>query len=267
MSQNFLLRRMEVVNLYLNWINEEGFKLIDLNMIEPFYLEDKKYHPSHIVFERNYDLFGIRSDWTRSLLNYKHLYHLEEQKYGYYGPVLRDNQTIYQAGVEMFDVPITEITESIIGHIEFIQKKSEVEPSIMVVNDDKIIDLYLEKYKLKDSVRSFISEKDISSLGEALGESHPIYELMTVPVSQQYDFISDEFSGHEIIEKLDTLKKALASFNLKFILDLSFSSPQGYYDGFYFQIFLDKNEPVLSGGQYDDDAFGIALNLSEGGLI
>lgn len=267
MSHNFLLQRMKVVNLYLNWINENGFKLVDLNMIEPFYLEDKKYHTSHIVFERNYDLFGIRSDWTRSLLNYKRLYHLEEHKYGYYGPVLRDNETIYQAGVEMFDVPIAEITESIIGHIKFIQKTSEVEPSIMVVNDDKIIDLYLEKYKLDKTVHSFINEKDISSLEELLGKTHPIYKLMTVPVSEQFNLISEEFQNDEIIEKLNTLKDALTPFDLKFILDLSFSAPQGYYDGFYFQVFLDKNEPILSGGQYDDAAFGIALNLSEGGLI
>jgi histidyl-tRNA synthetase len=90
---------------------------------------------------------------------------------------------------------------------------------------------------------------------------------MTVPVSHQFNLIREEVPDHDIIKKLKTLQEALAPFHLKFILDLSFSAPQGYYDGFYFHIFLDKNEPVLSGGQYEDNGFGIALNLSEGGLI
>ena len=54
---------------------------------------------------------------------------------------------------------------------------------------------------------------------------------------------------------------------MKFILDLSFRSPQSYYNGFYFQVFLNHDYPLLSGGEYNSNAFGIAVNLSNGGLL
>lgn len=267
MKPNIVLKRTQFVSRYLNWLAEKNIELLDLNMIETFFLEDKKYHPSNIVFERNNEIHAIRSDWTRSILNYKQLYNLSGNKFGYFGPVIRNNDTIYQAGLEMYDVSEKDILSSIIEHVDFIQSESNEPPHIIIVNDVEFIDLYIDKYGLAKEIKDFIFDKDFSSLADHLGKGHPLYQMMTVPVSQQYDFVEKEFENDERMQFIQAFKKALEPYKIKFVLDLSFRSPQQYYDGFYCQMFLDKNVPVLSGGQYAQNAFGLAINLSDGGIL
>lgn len=267
MKSKFLLNRMQLVATYFQLLTDKGYRIIDLNMIEPFVSEDKKYHPSNIVFERNESMKAIRSDWTRSILNYRRLYQLSENHLGYFGPVIRENQSIYQAGVELYAATTEDIIQSMLMHFYFIEAQSEVPIQTMIINDDKLIDLYIEKYQLDETIKPLIYEKDISSLKDTLGADHPLYQLMILPVSQQFQQVVTEFEGRTLIKAIQLLQENVASFKFKFILDLSFRSPQRYYNGFYFQIFLDQNTPVLSGGQYDQNAFGIAINLSDGGLI
>lgn len=267
MQGNLLLKRTQFVSRYLEWLTEKDVELLDLNMIEAFYLEDKKYHPSNLVFERNNEMHAIRSDWTRSILNYKKLFNLSGNKYGYFGPVLREYQTIYQVGLEMFDVSGSEIQAAILMHIEYIEKESDVSPRVMIVNNEELIDLYLEKYELGEHFKEIIFAKDFSGLADNLGKDHPLYQLMAAPVSQQYDLILKEFPTDKRMKFIQQLKEAVKPYKLKFILDLSFQPPQRYYDGFYCQVFLDKNVPALSGGQYEKNAFGLAINLSDGGVL
>ena len=42
-DQNVVLRRTEFVGRYLKRLTAQGIELLDLNMIEPFYFEDKIY--------------------------------------------------------------------------------------------------------------------------------------------------------------------------------------------------------------------------------
>lgn len=267
MKNEFLLNRMQLVTTYFQLLTDKGYRMLDLNMIEPFVSEDKQYHPSNIVFERNESMKSIRSDWTRSILNYRRLYQLSDNYLGYFGPVIRENQTIYQAGVELYTAETDDIIQSMLMHFEFIEAQSEMPIQTMIINDEKLIDLYTEKYQLDENIKYLIYEKDISSLKDRLGAEHPLYQLMVLPVSQQYAQVVTEFEGRPLIKAIQQLHESVAAFNFKFILDLSFRSPQRYYNGFYFQIFLDQNIPVLSGGQYENNAFGIAINLSDGGLI
>lgn len=267
MNNRESLNRMQFVNNYLNLLDQEGYYIMDLNMVEAFFVEDKKYHPSNIVFERNYQLQSIRSDWTRSILNYRSLYHLPSNKLAYYGPVIRQNQTINQAGIEIYQAGTDEIIDSIMMHFNFIEEASQQKAQTLIVNDEKLIDLYLDKYKLDYSIKELIYDKDISSLEELLGSHHSLYQLLILPVSQQFASVSEEFEDKGIVKAISQLKETIQDSQVKFILDLSFRSPQRYYNGFYFQLFLNENLPALSGGQYDQDAFGIAINLSKGGLI
>ena len=267
-DQNVVLRRTEFVGRYLERLTAQGIELLDLNMIEPFYSEDKIYQPSNIVFERNHEMQAIRSDWTRSILNYKNLYNLLSNQFGYFGPVIRNNQTVYQAGVELFDATEAEIIESITDHLDFIKKENNGSAHLIIVNDVELIDLYLEKYQLDDpALKESIFDKNFSSLAESVGKDHPLYKVMTIPVSQQYSLVEQELKETKQMQFLQKLKEALQAYNLKFILDLSFRSPQSYYDGVYCQVFLDKNLPVLTGGQYDKTAFGLAINLMDGGIF
>src|SRR5699024_9964001 len=92
----------------------------------------------------------------------------------------------------------------------------------MIINDDKLIDLYLEKYDLSSSFKQLIYDKDISSLRESLGAEHPLYQLMILPVSQQFAHVIAEFEEQPLIKALQQLQTQVASFQFKFILDLSF---------------------------------------------
>ena len=267
-DQNVVLRRTEFVGRYLKRLTAQGIELLDLNMIEPFYFEDKIYQPSNIVFERNHEMQAIRSDWTRSILNYKNLYNLLSNQFGYFGPVIRNNQTVYQAGVELFDATEAEIIAIITNHLDFIKKENNGSAHLIIVNDVELIDLYLEKYQLDDpALKESIFDKNFSSLAESVGKDHPLYKVMTIPVSQQYALVEQELKETKQMQFLQKLKEAIQAYNLKFILDLSFRSPQSYYDGVYCQVFLDKNLPVLTGGQYDKTAFGLAINLTDGGIF
>lgn len=74
MSNQELLNRISLGYQYTKLMADQGYRLIDLNMIEPFRIEDKKFQPSSIVFERDERMYSIRSDWTRSLLNFNEAY-------------------------------------------------------------------------------------------------------------------------------------------------------------------------------------------------
>ena len=90
---------------------------------------------------------------------------------------------------------------------------------------------------------------------------------MKVPVSQQFDLVDKLFGDYQEMRMIHQLKDKMKQRSIHFVLDLSFRSPQSYYNGFYFQAFLSENTPILSGGQYAEGAFGIGINLSKGGLL
>ena len=267
MTNQTILKQYHLVNDYMNRLDQNGYRLIDLNMIEPFHLKDKHFQPSSILFERNEQMFAIRSDWTRTLLNYNENFLLEERLFGYFGPVIRDYQSFNQAGVELYDASKAEIIASLMLHLSFVADNTRQPMHSMVVNNDFLLDLYLEKYKLDDSIKQLIYEKNLSELRKELGKDHRIYQLMAVPVSQQYQLVEEEFGYHQEMQFIKAVKETVKDYKLKVILDLSFRSPQTYYNGFYFQVFLNYVNPLLSGGKYNNNAFGIALNLSDGGLL
>lgn len=267
MDNQTILNQIQLVARYMQRLANEGYQLIDLNMVEPFQLETKSIHPDSIVFERNQQLFALRSDWTRSILNYKQSYQLSQQKFAYFGPVLRKFQTHYQAGVELFRPNLEEMLASIDLHLEFVTTVSESEFTVLVVNDDELLDRFIEHYQLSANIKQLIVDKDLSTLKEQLGEAHPLYHLMRAPVSQQYDRVNQLFKECQEMRMIHQLKDSMQARGTKFVLDLSFRSPQSYYNGFYFQAFLGENTPILSGGQYAEGAFGIGINLSKGGLL
>lgn len=262
-----ILKQIDLANRYLKLISNAGYKLIDLNMVEPFEVENKQFHPDSIVFERNQQLFALRSDWTRSILNYNNAFQLSQQKFGYFGPVIRQGKTYYHAGVELFQPSMSEMVESIHLHFKFIEELLDIPFRVVVVNNDILLDMYIALYNLDSDVKTLVIDKNLSKLKETLGEDHPFYQLMIVPVSQQFALVNKQFGDSEPMRMIHLLKDSLSKTETRFILDLSFRSPQRYYNGFYFQAFIGGNTAVLSGGQYAEGAFGIGVNLSSGGLL
>ncbi|AKG75110.1 ATP phosphoribosyltransferase regulatory subunit [Salinicoccus halodurans] len=267
MKNELIMNRLKFAQDYTQLLDREGYQLIDMNMAEPFQIDDKRHHSSTIIFEKNEQLFSIRSDWTRSLLNYNENYYLSHRFFGYFGPVVRNYKTFYQAGVELYGPTEAEVLKSIDMHLSFIEERNGREFRSIVVNDDKLLDLYIEKYELDAGVRRLVYEKNLSELRKKLGGEHPLYILMTAKVSDQIHLVNEEFGKTDIMQFLNHLNGYLEKYNMKFILDLSFRSPQSYYNGFYFQVFLNHDYPLLSGGEYNSSAFGIAVNLSNGGLL
>jgi len=267
MENTLIINRLKLAQDYTELLDREDYQLVDMNMVEPFYIEDKEHHPSTIIFERNEQLMSIRSDWTRSLLNYNENYPLNQSHFGYFGPVVRGYETFYQAGVELYGPGEEDILKSIDMHLSFFDSKTTDSYRAIVVNNDELLDLYIEKYSLDSGIKDLIYEKNISEIRKVLGEEHPLTVLMTAKVSDQIDIINDEFRDSEVLGFINHLRSYLEDYNMKFILDLSFRSPQSYYNGFYFQVFLNHDYPLLSGGEYNSNAFGIAVNLSNGGLL
>lgn len=267
MDNQTILKQIQLVSRYMQLLADESYQLIDLNMVEPFQIETKNFHPDSIVFERNQQLFALRSDWTRSIFNYNQTFQLSQQKFAYFGPVLREFQTQYQAGVELFQPTLDEMLTCIELHLDFVANVSESEFTVLVVNDEELLDQCIKHYQLNASVKQLIVDKDLSSLKEHLGDKHPLYQLMRAPVSQQFDMVNHLFGNCEEMRMIHQLKEKMQARGTRFVLDLSFRSPQSYYNGFYFQAFLSENTPILSGGQYAEGAFGIGINLSKGGLL
>lgn len=267
MKNDLIIRRLKFAQDYTQLLADENYQLVDMNMVEPFNIDDKRHHSSTIIFERNEQLFSIRSDWTRSLLNYSEDYHLSQRFFGYFGPVVRNYKTFHQAGVELYRPTDEEILGSIDMHLSFVTEGYGEKFHSIVVNDDTLLDLYIDKYDLDSGIRNLVHEKNLSELRKQLGQTHPLYTLLSAKVSDQMNLVNAEFGDSDIMRFIDRLKQALEGYGMKFILDLSFRSPQSYYNGFYFQAFLDHDYPLLSGGEYNSSAFGIAVNLSNGGLL
>lgn len=264
---DLVLKQINFASAYLERLSDNGYETLDINMIEPLYFEDKKYHPTTITFERNNVMMAVRSDWTRSILHYKERYYSEANKFAYFGPVIRNNMTLLQAGAELYDVNDQDMVDSITMHLDFIQERSKEDLTTMIMSDEALIDLYMDKYKLSEKIRPLIYDKNISTLGKLLGQNHALYQLLIQPVSQQFALIKSEFPNEAIVNFLEGLMADLESYQLKTIVDLSFRSPQEYYNGFFFQIFLTENTPILSGGQYGKGAFGIGVNVADGGVL
>lgn len=267
MTNDLILRKHALGLDYLDLLHRDGYTIVDMNMIEPFTMKDKNHHPTSIVFERNNQIYAIRSDWTRTLLNHNENFYSEESRFGYYGPVVREHQTFYQAGVEIFKASDDDIIDSLLMHMEFVEECVDDYIQTIVINNDQLIDLFIDKYNLGEEIRPLIYDKAVSELANALGAAHPLYKIMTAKVSAQLELVHDIFGDSKPMQFINELKKELADEDTRFILDLSFRSPQSYYNGFYFQAFLNHDSPILSGGEYNSDAFGIGLNLSDGGLL
>lgn len=270
MSANqLILKRTALGTTYLDLLDRSGFTLVDMNMIEPFSIEDKNHHPTSIVFERDSTMYAIRSDWTRTLLNFNNNYYSNDTKFGYFGPVVREHESFYQAGVEIYKASNQDIINTLLMHIQFVENSTEDTIKTFVINNDQLLDLFIDKYKLSENVRTLVYSKNISELRHVLGTDHDLYKIISAKVSEQYGMIQQLFGDTEIMQLIERVKDVIKSQNkeMKFILDLSFRSPQKYYNGLYFQAFLNANSPVLSGGQYNSSAFGIGLNLSDGGLL
>lgn len=270
MSNRKMLERIALGYKYTKLLADQGYKLIDLNMIEPFRLEDKKYQPSSIVFERAERMYAIRSDWTRSLLNYNENYFLDERMFCYYGPVIRNFSSFYQAGVEIYEPTLAEIVSSIKLHLDFINanaSKQNKKLRSLVINNDSLIDLYLKKYNLQEQIRDLIYDKNLSGLREEIGNNHPLCRILSTKASQQFEIVQQEFPADQEMQIIDQIKAIADDFQIRFMLDLSFRSPQTYYNGVYFQVFLNYDTPLLSGGEYNEGDFGIALNIESGGLV
>lgn len=267
MKNELIIRRLKFAQDYTQLLADENYQLVDMNMVEPFNIDDKRHHSSTIIFEKNEQLFSIRSDWTRSLLNYNENYTLDDRFFGYFGPVVRNYETFHQAGVELYGPSDEEILSSIDMHLSFVAERYDEKFQSIVVNDDTLLDLYIEKYRLEDDIRTLVHEKNLSEIKKRLGGSHSLYTLLSAKVSDQIDLVNTEFGDSDIMRFIERLKQLLEKYDMKFILDLSFRSPQSYYNGFYFQAFLNHDYPLLSGGEYNSSAFGIAVNLSDGGLL
>lgn len=266
-NNKFILQRLALGQKYLEQLDDSGYTLVDMNMIEPFSIDDKYHHPTSVVFERNNAMYAIRSDWTRTLLNFNSNFYSDDKRFGYFGPVVRENESFYQAGVEIYKAAEKDIIEALLMHMNFVEECAETQIKTLVINNDQLIDLFIEKYKLPDSVRQLIYTKNISELRQQLGKDHDLYKIMSAKVSDQFKMVSEIFGDTEVMQAITHLKTKISSEDRKFILDLSFRSPQNYYNGLYFQAFLNSNSPILSGGQYNSNAFGIALNLTDGGLL
>lgn len=270
MTNQKILNRFQLVNEYMILMSNHDYKLIDLNMIEPFRIEDKRYQPSSLVFERNERMYAIRSDWTRSLLNYNESYFLDEKFFCYFGPIIRDYSSYYQAGVELYEPSDEDILRSIELHLDFAKLKVKSDNQklrSLVINNDYLIDLYIEKYNLPQEIRPLIYDKNLSGLSDLLGRDNPLNDILSRQVSEQFDLIQNEFSHKKEMILIKKIKAMAEAYQIKFILDLSFSSPQSYYNGLYFQVFLNYATPLLSGGEYNDQAFGIAIDIENGGLL
>jgi len=268
MATSNVLQRISLAKEYLETVSAAGFQLIDLNMVEPFNTENKADYPQNIVFEKDDQIYAIRSDWTRSILNYKKAYHLDQDNFGYYGPMIRNHESSYQAGVELVHPSSAQMAATIELHLDFVERMSERPFNIVVVNNEDLLDMYIEKFAFSQEIKAYVVEKNLSALANVLGRDHYFYKLMTLPVSQQYELVNQDFGDSKAMEVVHLLQKRLVNRPTKIILDLSFRSPQAYYNGFYFQAFLENNaEPVFSGGQYASGWFGIGLNLSKGGFL
>lgn len=271
MSNDVMLKRLEIAKDYLERMQAEGCSIIDLNMVENFSRDNKKDLPSTLVFERNERWHAVRSDWTKSLLNYNDSYFLEDSNFCYFGPVIRDYRSFYQAGVELYHAPEAQRVRSLKVHLDFVRDKAAEQGKrirTLVVNNVHLIDMYMKKYGLTPEIPQLIYEKNISALRDALGEDHALCRILSTRVSKQYELLEETFGAdNPELVKLRDIRTMAEEENIKCIVDLSFRSPQEYYDGIYFQAFMHFNTPVLSGGEYGDEAFGIALNIENGGLL
>src|SRR5690625_2665687 len=210
MENTLIIKRLQLAQDYTELLDREGYPHFDMNIMKPFYSEAKENHTYTIIFERYEQLMSIRSDWTRSLLNYNENFHLSHRMFGYFGPVVRGYETFYQAGVELYGPEEAEILKSIDMHLSFFKNKTPDNFRAVVVNNDKLLDLYVEKYSLDISIKDLIYEKNISEIRKNLGEDHPLTILMTAKVSDQIDIINNEFQNSEELDFINHLRHHLA---------------------------------------------------------
>lgn len=268
MTTSYVLKRFNLAKNYLEMISKAGYQLIDLDMVEPFDAEDQLDLSQNIVFEKENQLYAIRSDWTRSISNYQQTFELNQSNFGYFGAVVRNYSSSYQAGVELINPTVEQMVASIQLHSDFVENVTKAQFNIFVVNHEAILDMYIKKFDLSPAIKTYVIEKNLSAIRNILGEDHDFYKLMTCPVSHQFDLVKSDFGDSQAMAPILLLKELLAASNSKLILDISFRSPRKYYNGFYFQAFLNgQSTPIISGGQYASNWFGIGMNVQKGGII
>src|SRR5699024_228491 len=144
-KNNEILKRMTLGTEYLKRLDKSGYTLVDMNMIEPFSLDDKNHHPTSIVFERDSTIYAIRSDWTRTLLNFNNNYLSVDRQVGYVGRVVREETSVDQAGAEIYQANEADMIESIISHMNFVHQNANKRINAFVINNDQLIDLFVDQ--------------------------------------------------------------------------------------------------------------------------
>ncbi|VDG76699.1 ATP phosphoribosyltransferase regulatory subunit [Actinobaculum suis] len=255
-----LRREQELMAAYAARLEGEGYELMNLNLVEPYHEEDKLYHPSTVVYAQSGRLYSLRSDWTWSLIKYRQRYRMRSSRVGYVGPVVRGTGSYNQAGVELYAPAPEDIYPCLRWHVDFLKEWTGQNLDLVVVNDESLLNLYLESSGLGKETAALVYEKNLSRLAASLGWDHPLTRVLKGKVSEQFAQIRADFPESPALAWLEKLRDALRVDTERVVLDLSFRPPQKYYNGFFFQVIGPQAEVLMSGGSYRD-GFGIGISL------
>src|SRR5699024_12492514 len=99
-----------------------------------------------------------------------------------------------------------DIIEALLMHMNYVEECAETQIKTLVINNDQLIDLFIEKYKLPDSVRQLIYTKNISGLRQQLGKDHDLYKIMSAKGSDQFKMVSEIFGDRGVMQGSTHLK-------------------------------------------------------------
>ncbi|MCG3412555.1 ATP phosphoribosyltransferase regulatory subunit [Staphylococcus massiliensis] len=269
MSEMITLKQNEI--RFLERFQQEGFKLVDMNLIETLEWtrlshDDLKQMDERSLWQDRNQVYALRNDFTDQCMRYYARYTREATKIAYSGPIVRHHQVETQLGIERYDPNEQDIFHCLETFLSYIHHDLSDYVSHIIIGHYKLFGLLLEEKDQKNVIYQLIEQRNISELKAKLGIAHPVVQLLLKPTTSQLDYLATLFDpDHEIIQSLKEFETWFKAQGIEDVhLDITPMAPRSYYTGVFMHCHLEKaQDRQLSGGYYKGalEGFGLGLTL------
>lgn len=264
-----LLQQKELELNFFQYFDSLGYSIISSPIVEAFNYhelttDDLSLMKERSVWHYNQKMYSMRYDFTDAIRKYMHQYNINPEKVCYVGPVIRKQNTLTQYGIESFQTTHPSFVFNDFNHFINLHFKPI---QMVVVGSYRLLDDLLTTNQLI-SLKSEIKYKNVSKLSNALGKDHPIVKLFTLPPIEQTDYLIEEFSALEEVQRMNEWIQIFRAQGIKNIyIDITQTPKFSYYHSLFFNFYQHNADlPIATGGLYmnKEEAIGFALNPDNG---
>ncbi|MEQ5994211.1 ATP phosphoribosyltransferase regulatory subunit [Staphylococcus saccharolyticus] len=256
---------------FLKYFNQQGYQLVDFNLIEKLNWktlthEDLQQMDERCFWQHNKHMYVLRNDFTNQLFRYFTAFPIKYKLVAYVGDIIRNHKVIKQVGIENYHPKFETMTKSFLDFHHFIHQYLNDCIQFVILGHYQLINTLLKPHDQTEDVMEMIEERNLSGLIQKLGVQHPLIQILKENTLNQLKVFPDYLHvNHPVLKSIQSWGSWLKKQGITQIhLDITAQPPRSYYKGVFIKCHLEQSSHrVLTGGYYNDvlEGFGLGLTL------